>query len=677
MPLVNNHNFCEENFCALESQYQQYLENPAEFAAPEDEEERNRQVIDLSNLFFYYRCGFNIRKQTANVDSSQQTEDENTIRVTGIVSLEKQKQCKDLLVKFGYLHILCHYPEEAGPDFDETILKLNEHNYQYCDPFLLVVKVIIIQNQKKQIGLEPQSLGRDAAMRSKDDQAKLIIAKLESCDNASLKFSRLFFKLFLDDLNQQEHQDTQTAIDQLSETGDVRALDYKACALLVSPNHQLKRDGFECRKNAALQGDSYSMAMLGYAYRRGTGVECNFNLAIQCYQLPEGERHPIAFYELAELHRYGFGGVEQNLKKAVEFYVKSIKAGNIAAITELAMIENNNFLPGLTTNELLDLISIALDKFINKKTNDYQLEYEIPKVTFFVIKKLVEKLPAELQIEFVSEISEDVVILQSAKSLSFIARQKADGQLPPRTYDINLSNRVYVSEYNLKQEKSDESHRITLAPRFQEIVAKQKEEALKRDCKGLGIFLKVGLLLISNELREFLAPDQQDIDLLKKYSHLPAEAFMSFPFSEEKSPPAEIEKISELQKNLRKFFYGSEEKSADQFIPIEKNFLIPLLQSIESDEDKAALIEVLAQCFKSGEVIDLVRAVQESYVFTPEQLNTIKDLSLDLATRIGRDLQILQEEEKSSHKRPPSPSPSPSSQPTKKLQPSNDELAMG
>ena len=93
----------------------------------------------------------------------------------------------------------------------------------------------------------------------------------------------------------------------------------------------LERDyvkAFHYLKTAGSKGVSSAYALLADWYRKGIGVQQNYNEAINWYKKAADSDEPSdAFYWLGFLYENGLG-VEKNIKRAVHWYNKGIEKGD-------------------------------------------------------------------------------------------------------------------------------------------------------------------------------------------------------------------------------------------------------------------------------------------------------------------------------------------------------------
>ncbi|MES2678161.1 MAG: tetratricopeptide repeat protein [Pseudomonadota bacterium] len=547
--------------------------------------------------------------------------------------MEKQAQCKNLLLKLGYRQILHYYSSQRGEDYAANILGLDESVYDYYDPLLLIAKASVSDHSEIKDFLE---------------------------EIKSINFNNHAIRLSIAHLVQRTNpidQDTVGAIYAFcAEQGNAKALEY-----LSNKNRDIHgrgasyRSNLEYCKSAASQGNPISLFDLGYIYERtNREIEHNLQSAIECYRLPKAEQHPLSLIQLAGLYREG-KGVEKDLGKSAELYFEAIKKGSIDAVHIFVSLYDTFEISAVET---LEVIFVVIEKFIKKEKNDYErLQRD-----FSDIRTLIEKLPRELKEEF--KIEERTAHLQP---ISF--------ELPSGSgFSTFANNHISTPEERERQQNLYIEWEKAVVPEFQSIVAAQKERILTEESLKFSPFLKVGLVLISDELKSFLGQEEDYADLLEKYSHLPVDAFMNLPFSQEadKETNEEQKKIIVLQKKLRLFFYGSEEEYIGyRSIPVDKNFLLPLLYSIKTQTDQTALAEVFQGCFQSQEINDLWQVINKSSIVKPDKLTVIRDVVIESVATISNKLEVELEELK--HKRQRSPSPDPDAKRAKKLDLTADE----
>ncbi len=135
-------------------------------------------------------------------------------------------------------------------------------------------------------------------------------------------------------------------------------------------------------RQAAEMGDAYAQYYLGDCYANGKGVEQSYNEALKWYRKADEQGHPFActtIYELLKKHfahfyaesdrlyekymdyvttlanggnvyaQFALGqcyekglGVEQDIKKALEWYNHAARRGDVEAVFAIEKLENTN-----------------------------------------------------------------------------------------------------------------------------------------------------------------------------------------------------------------------------------------------------------------------------------------------------------------------------------------------
>ncbi|MFS1522841.1 tetratricopeptide repeat protein [Microbulbifer sp. 2304DJ12-6] len=90
-----------------------------------------------------------------------------------------------------------------------------------------------------------------------------------------------------------------------------------------------KADNLDCLTN------------LGYATALGTGVEQNYQRAVEIYQYAAAQGSARASYNLGQLYRLG-QGVERNLEQAIDYFTQAAEGGSADAMNALGLIYLNS-----------------------------------------------------------------------------------------------------------------------------------------------------------------------------------------------------------------------------------------------------------------------------------------------------------------------------------------------
>jgi TPR repeat protein len=105
-------------------------------------------------------------------------------------------------------------------------------------------------------------------------------------------------------------------IEERAERGDADA------QFQLATQSQNKRDAVYWYQQSAAQGNAAAQNNLGVMYRKGSGVEQNFELARHWFAEAASRGHHIAEYNLGYLYEQGLG-VSQDYSQAMEWYLKA------------------------------------------------------------------------------------------------------------------------------------------------------------------------------------------------------------------------------------------------------------------------------------------------------------------------------------------------------------------
>ncbi len=75
-------------------------------------------------------------------------------------------------------------------------------------------------------------------------------------------------------------------------------------------------------KSKAINGDIYSISMLGLMYKKGQGVEKNYKKAVEWFVRAAGKDDVVSAFHLGAIYQEGGYGVELDYAKAVEYFLK-------------------------------------------------------------------------------------------------------------------------------------------------------------------------------------------------------------------------------------------------------------------------------------------------------------------------------------------------------------------
>ena len=101
-----------------------------------------------------------------------------------------------------------------------------------------------------------------------------------------------------------------------------------------------KNEAHKYFMKAAKLGSSVSQYMVGYNYDEGYGgVDIDWKKAVEWYKKAADQNNYAAISELAEFYYFGVGGLKQDISKAKELFTKAKKGNIINAETALNVIE--------------------------------------------------------------------------------------------------------------------------------------------------------------------------------------------------------------------------------------------------------------------------------------------------------------------------------------------------
>lgn len=124
--------------------------------------------------------------------------------------------------------------------------------------------------------------------------------------------------------------------------------------------------GFNYFNKAGELGHAAALTNIGTCYQFGNGVEINESKAVKYFELSELKCDPYGTYNLAVCYEEGISGIDINMNKAINLYIKAAKLGHINANLEIGMHYFNGtcgFLPS-------DVIAFKHFKFAADNDNE-------------------------------------------------------------------------------------------------------------------------------------------------------------------------------------------------------------------------------------------------------------------------------------------------------------------
>lgn len=144
--------------------------------------------------------------------------------------------------------------------------------------------------------------------------------KESDCDS---KFNEALTYLKEDKSSEDNQEPAIKLLKPCAENGHIYAKVLLAKIYEKSKDELDHQKAFKLYKEASKEGNSIAMANLAVLYKYGKGCKLNYNKARQWFKKSSDQGNHKATYSLGYLYLKGFGSIEQNYKKAIQYFEKS------------------------------------------------------------------------------------------------------------------------------------------------------------------------------------------------------------------------------------------------------------------------------------------------------------------------------------------------------------------